>query len=170
MVQRFLRLHRPRGRTGLCGGGPFAGFYRCRASSVCVHVDHLCYGLPQCPQHDDEWLCEMTCPAGCLCQGLAFLCHKPFSAHLFPQLCYLDVSGSGMTPSNLIYNVYPVRLSFSGCSLAFLPKMNFPNLQILDLSENRLKVVNTNIFLDPENIKTVSMVKKSFKYVFSVNR
>nr|KAG5686644.1 hypothetical protein BaRGS_013431 [Batillaria attramentaria] len=43
------------------------GFYRCRASPVCVHVDHLCDGMARCPQRDDEWLCGVKCPEGCRC-------------------------------------------------------------------------------------------------------
>ena len=142
------------------------GFYRCRASSVCVHVDHVCDGWPQCPQHDDEWLCEMTCPAGCLCQGLAFLCQQPFAAHLFPQLRYLDAGGSGMSPANLTYNVYLVYLSLARCSLAFLPEMKFPNLQVFDLSENKLVTVKTNIFLVLYNLKIVSLARNPLSVLF----
>ncbi|KAL8604657.1 hypothetical protein ACOMHN_013437 [Nucella lapillus] len=38
------------------------GFYRCRSSTVCVHGDHLCDGWGQCPQRDDELMCDLTCP------------------------------------------------------------------------------------------------------------
>ena len=30
------------------------GFYRCRGSKVCLHADHVCDGVFQCPQYDDE--------------------------------------------------------------------------------------------------------------------
>nr|KAG5708620.1 hypothetical protein BaRGS_033041 [Batillaria attramentaria] len=43
-----------------CDGYTCPGFYHCRASSVCVHVDHLCDGVFQCPQHDDEFLSTMS--------------------------------------------------------------------------------------------------------------
>ncbi|KAL8623403.1 hypothetical protein ACOMHN_063713 [Nucella lapillus] len=76
------------------------GFFRCRVSTTCVHNDHLCDGWSHCPLHDDELLCDVTCPVGCLCQGHTFLCFQPFSATLFPQLRYLDATGSGQA---LIY-------------------------------------------------------------------
>ena len=39
------------------------GFYKCRQSTVCVHIQHVCDGLYQCPQRDDEALCqEPRCP------------------------------------------------------------------------------------------------------------
>ena len=122
------------------------GLYRCRDSTVCVHADHMCDGWPQCPQRDDEWLCKMTCPAQCLCQGHAFLCLQPFSPVLFPQLRYLDARGSGMTPSALGNNTYIVRLSLAQCSIDFLPDMKFPNLKFLDLSFNQIRSVLMNVF------------------------
>ena len=129
------------------------GLYRCRGSTVCVHADHMCDSWPQCPQRDDEWLCNMTCPAQCLCQGHAFLCLQPFSPHLFPQLRYLDARESGMTPSELGNNTYITRLSLAQCSIDFLPGMKFPNLQFLDLSFNEIGSVLMNVFTALQNLQ-----------------
>ena len=135
-----------------------SGLYRCRNSTVCLHSDHLCDGLFQCPQRDDEWLCDMTCPAQCLCQGHAFLCPQPFSAHLFPQLRYLDARGSGMTPSDLKDTLnYIIYLNLAECSVTALPDMKFPNLQSIDLSNNRIATFDTKIFLRLENLKVLSL-------------
>ena len=131
------------------------GFYRCRASDVCVHADHMCDGWPQCPQRDDEWLCDMTCPAQCLCQGHAFLCPQPFSAHLFPQLRYLDARGSGMSPTAVQNNSYLIHLNLARCFISFLPDMKLPNLQVWDLSYNQLTNMHINIFLALRNLRTL---------------
>ena len=133
------------------------GLYRCRDATVCLHADNLCDGWPQCPQHDDEWLCDMTCPTQCLCQGHAFLCPQPFSAHLFPQLRYLDARGSGMTPTDLMNNTYIVHLSFAQCSIKVLPNVKFPNLQVYDLSGNKLLTVVMNDFIGLQNLQTLNM-------------
>ena len=101
------------------------GLYRCRDSTVCLHIDHLCDGWSQCPQRDDEWLCDMTCPPQCLCQGHAFLCHQPFSAHLFPEIRYLDARRSGLLPSALLNSShYIVYLNLAECAITILPDMN----------------------------------------------
>ena len=138
-----------------CVGWTCPGLYRCRGSTVCVHADHMCDGWPQCPQRDDEWLCDMTCPAQCLCQGHAFLCPQPFSAHLFPQLRYLDARGSGMTPSDLRNNTYIVRLSLVRCSISILPDLAFHNLQVLDLSHNQMTSLVMSAFKDAQSLKTL---------------
>nr|KAG5702061.1 hypothetical protein BaRGS_032310 [Batillaria attramentaria] len=45
-------------------------------------------------QMDDELLCDLTCPEGCRCQGLAFVCNQSFPASSYPDLRYLDASAS----------------------------------------------------------------------------
>nr|KAG5697695.1 hypothetical protein BaRGS_000580 [Batillaria attramentaria] len=34
-----------------------------------VNFDHLCDGVVQCPQRDDELLCQASCPENCTCYG-----------------------------------------------------------------------------------------------------
>ena len=129
------------------------GFYRCRGSTVCVHVDHLCDGWPQCVQRDDEWLCDTLCPEGCLCRGQAFFCHLPFSTHAFQHLLYLDAKGSGMTLLDLQNNSYLVRLSIAYCSICFLHEISLPNLKFLDLSYNRIVNLTLNAIYKLQNLQ-----------------
>ena len=142
------------------------GYYRCFNSTVCLHADHLCDGWPHCPQRDDEWLCDMICPAQCLCQGHVFLCSTPFNAHLFPNLRYLDAKGSGVTLSDLNDNFYIVFLSLSGCSLRSLPAMTFLNLQFLDLSANNLTGVTMTAFTHLANLRTLSLARNPIDIVY----
>ena len=143
------------------------GYYRCFNSTVCAHADHLCDGWPHCPQHDDEWLCTMICPAQCFCLGHAFLCSKPLLAHLFLHLRYLDARGSGVTPTGLQDNFYLVHLSLSKCHLNFLPVMAFLNLQFLDLSDNNLTSVNMTVFTRLVNLRTLLLAKSPIEFIHS---
>ena len=136
-----------------CEGWTCPGLYRCRNSAVCVIADQMCDGWAQCPQRDDEWLCDITCPANCRCQGHTFLCLQPFSAHLFPQLRYLDAKRSGMKPFDLKNNTYIIRLSLDKCNISFLPDMKFPNLQFLDLSYNKITGLIMNSFIEMHNLQ-----------------
>ena len=140
-----------------CETAACPGFYRCRDSTVCVHADHMCDGWPQCPQRDDEWLCDMTCPAQCVCQGHAFLCPEPFSAHLFPQIRYLDGQGSGMTPTDLKSNTYIIYLSLAYCSIRFLSDIRLPNLQFLSLNNNQMANIIMDVFLTLEHLQVLSL-------------
>ena len=138
-----------------CEGRTCHGFYRCFNSTICVHTDHLCDGWPHCPQRDDEWLCDVICPVQCLCQGHAFLCPQPFSAHLFPQLRYLDAQGSALMPSDLQHNPYLLHLILSRCKLNTFPLMVLQNLLFLDLSDNHLEIANMSVFARFPNLRTL---------------
>ncbi|KAK7087894.1 hypothetical protein V1264_021886 [Littorina saxatilis] len=135
-----------------CDNVTCPGFYRCRSSSVCVHPDHLCDGWPQCPQRDDEWLCQAQCPSHCSCHGHAFVCSRPFPAPSFPQLRYLDASGSGMTMNDVSTNVYLTWLRLASCGILELPVMDLPNLRMLDLSDNQLTTLGIDVFLSLTNL------------------
>ena len=135
------------------------GFYRCFNSSMCVHTDHMCDGWPHCPRHDDEWFCYMNCPSHCLCQNNVFVCPRKFLAFRFPQLRYLDAEGSGMTLSDLYNNTYVVHVILRSCSLATLSVVKLNNLQILDLSRNKLETVNVEVFVKLGNLRTLSLAE-----------
>ncbi|KAL8582328.1 hypothetical protein ACOMHN_037085 [Nucella lapillus] len=120
------------------------GFYRCRHSKICLHRQHLCDGVFQCPQHDDEWLCNVTCPDTCHCYGHAFICTGSFTADTYPELRYVDASGTGMTPANFLNNTKLINLNLRHCKLTSLGLLDFPNLHNLDLSYNNIRELDSN--------------------------
>ncbi|KAL8617016.1 hypothetical protein ACOMHN_014187 [Nucella lapillus] len=134
-------------------------FFRCRGSRVCLHPDHVCDGVPHCPQHDDERLCDLACPDGCLCEGLAFVCPRPFQARDFPSLRYLDVSGSTMTLAHLEQNFYLTHLRISRCglkdTLMKVSSTSLPNLRILDISHNLLTSIRLESLMSFTNLRVL---------------
>nr|KAG5687741.1 hypothetical protein BaRGS_028403 [Batillaria attramentaria] len=69
-----------------------------------------------CPQRDDERFCRL-CPKECRCQGLAFVCDRPFIANNITDIRYLDASYSNMTFEDLRHNSALVYLKLSACGL-----------------------------------------------------
>ncbi|KAK7090150.1 hypothetical protein V1264_009989 [Littorina saxatilis] len=136
-----------------CDSYTCRGLYRCRGSTVCLHPDHVCDGLPQCPEQDDEMLCGHTCPAGCRCQGLAFVCQQAFPVTDNPGIRYLDATGSDMTPAHFDSLLYLVFLRMSKCALQRISNLTFPNLRHLDLSENKMAFLNMDVFLGLPNLR-----------------
>jgi Leucine-rich repeat (LRR) protein len=136
------------------------GFYRCKSSSVCVHLDHLCDGWPQCPLHDDELLCGFQpCPDKCVCQGLAFSCRGFFSVEKYSSLRYLDVDK--VPPFNISYMssyTHLVHLRLTHCNISFYTAgIELPNLQHLDLSSNRLSTCSIQILQGLPNMKILKL-------------
>ena len=133
------------------------GHYRCRGSIVCLHVTHLCDGVVQCQDQDDEVLCDFSCPQNCHCQGLAFLCPQPFPADNFPHLRYLDAAHTAINFSLLQRNTYLVWLSLRYCRLRELSNSTFVNLQFLDLSHNMIQTLSVVFIETLENLKEIRL-------------
>ena len=133
------------------------GLYRCRGSVVCLHVTHLCDGVVQCQDQDDEVLCDFSCPQTCHCQGLAFLCPQPFPAASFPRLRYLDATHSSITFHLLQRNSYLIWLSLRDCRLRAVSNNTFVNLRFLDLSQNMIQTIGV-VFLETlENLREIRL-------------
>ena len=133
------------------------GFYRCRGSAVCLHAEHLCDGWPQCPQNDDELFCQKTCPPGCHCQGWSFICKRPFLVKAFSDLRYLDATGSGMSPRDVVDNSYLVWLKLASCRLRYVTQMALPHLRTLDLGHNELTSLDLDLFLSLPSLRDLRL-------------
>ncbi|XP_025083267.1 low-density lipoprotein receptor-related protein 2-like [Pomacea canaliculata] len=141
------------------------GYYRCRSSHVCLHPDHVCDGWSQCPEGDDELLCGFSCPDTCVCHGLAFTCTARFAASSYLELRYLDASGSGMTPRDVVNNTMIVYLSFNNCSISVLGEMYFVNLQILELRDNYITSFSSSIFEKLHNLRSLRLAGRKISHL-----
>ena len=129
------------------------GFFRCRASTVCVHVSHVCDGILHCPQDDDELLCDLRCPVNCTCHGLAFRCDGLFLASEYPGLRYVDLTGVRMPLQNMTSNKLLVFLSLSSSGRTSVDRLSFTNLRTLDLSDNDIPSLNAEELRDCKNLQ-----------------
>ena len=124
------------------------GFYRCWRSRVCVHVDHVCDGIRQCPEQDDELLCDFECPHQCHCQGLAFVCSSSFTPFNYPSLRFLNGSFSNTTLAGLSTNIFLIHVILSHCDIQVVDMIpELPNLRIFDVSNNHIKYLSKDVFI-----------------------
>ena len=149
-----------------CDSYECPGFYRCRNSRICVHSDHLCDKVTSCPDNDDELLCDVTCPHSCVCIGLSFFCSQTFPAAHFPELRYLDVSGTDMIPSNLSENSMLIHASFADCRFEQISFPRLPNLRSLDLRNNSLFSLDADAFAELTNLKTLNLAQNPILLFF----
>ncbi|WAR11363.1 GR101-like protein, partial [Mya arenaria] len=125
--------------------------YRCDRCHVCLDMNQVCDGVVQCPNGDDEQLCNFQCPENCACTYLSIVCtngtigwqdvntfpHQSRTLHLGPtnddrviNIISLNVSNSGIK-------------EVSGSSLKYLP-----NIKVLDISYNNITVLKKNTFIN----------------------
>lgn len=152
-----------------CDSYTCPGLYRCRASTVCVPPVNLCDGTPHCPRDDDELMCDFFCPDNCVCHGWAFTCRDSVvQTRNLPQLRYLDVSGTGMTPLLLEHNTLLIYLSLANCLLEYLANLTLPNLHTLDLSDNQLTSVYGDHFSGVPLLRVLFLAWNPLTSIFPV--
>ena len=124
-----------------CDSYTCPGHYRCFGSEACLHPSHVCDGIYQCPRSDDELHCDLRCPPQCHCHGLAFTCPAPFRADNYTELRYLNARDSSMALEQLSTNSLLVYINLANCQINSLGNKSMPNVNILDLSENKLNIL-----------------------------
>ena len=128
------------------------GFYRCRGSTICLHLQYVCDAVFHCPQQDDELFCGLICPVNCSCHGHAFKCHTSGSFHSHPYIRFLDASYTQFQAKFVAQNIMLVFLNVSNCHLEEIQTNVLPNIRILDASHNALTVVYSRLFESMPNL------------------
>ena len=133
------------------------GFYRCRDSTICLHLQYVCDAVFQCPQQDDELFCGLACPVNCSCQGHAFTCHTSGSFHSYPLIRFLDISHTKFQAEFVARNLMLVFLNVSNCRLQDIQTSWLPNIRTLDASHNALTSVSSRLFESMPNLRDLTI-------------
>ena len=144
-----------------------SGLYRCRGTSICLHVRHVCDGWSQCPQHDDEYFCNLTCPYTCECYGYSYLCRHNVSLLQHRQLRFLHASGSGIQLADLSLNTLLVYLNLAQCQLMQIGNTVLSNLHSLDLSFNLLEIIAADVLNNFPRMTSLSLAGNPVVSLFS---
>ncbi|CAC5409404.1 unnamed protein product [Mytilus coruscus] len=149
-----------------CGNLTCPGLYRCQQSTTCLLFDEVCDNIRQCPHGDDEVGCDVTCPIGCSCEGFIFICHQKEVEKIFLDLSMevrkLDLSSSLFPNNSLIVPAYTylAELKLFNCSIDNIMPYTFGqlmNLLHLDLSNNKLKILNSYTFYGVTKLITLNL-------------
>ena len=146
------------------------GLYRCRGSTVCLHPTNVCDGWSQCPQHDDENFCNLTCPHTCECQGHSYLCRQPVILSQHRGLRFLYAIDSGIQLSDLVFNTLLIYLNLARCQLTHIANISLSNVHTLDLSFNHLESVIADDLNHFPKLTSLSLAGNPLSYVFSSER
>ena len=153
-----------------CDPPTCTGLYRCRDSTVCLHVTHVCDDWSQCPQHDDENFCNLTCPFTCLCHGYSYRCTDPSTLSNHTQLRFLHANGSGIQPDDLQSNTMLLYLNLASCQLTHTGSVLFPNLRSLDLSFNQLRFISLDVLNNFPQVTSLSLAGNPITSIFNIKK
>ena len=153
-----------------CDPPTCTGLYRCRGSTACLHVTHLCDGWSQCPQHDDENFCNLTCPYTCVCQGYSYSCTYALSLSNHTQLRFFYANESGIQPDDLRSNTMLIYLNLTRCQLTHTGSVLFPNLRSLDLSYNNLTFISLGVLNNFPQLTSLSLAGNLITSLFNTKK
>ncbi|WAR30205.1 GR101-like protein, partial [Mya arenaria] len=150
--------------------------YRCARSLVCLNLNQICDGVVQCPNGDDERLCNYQCPQNCSCEDLSIVCSDSNigweDVNTFPdQIMTLKVGPTNddnvMNIRKFFYYLVSLNVSYSGIKEVSGSSLNYlPNIKVLDISYNKLITVKRNTFVTLKYL--TKLVIKGNKYLLSI--
>ena len=131
------------------------GFFKCRHSSMCIHLDDLCDNILDCPLRDDEQLCDVKhCFLHCNCLGFAVECSNISAAQYLPMHHFNDFLFVSISFANVIDNLLQWSLDQAAIFVfinnglldfhRFIFNCHFVFLHFLDLSRNLLSKLPTS--------------------------
>nr|KAG5711570.1 hypothetical protein BaRGS_016752 [Batillaria attramentaria] len=80
------------------------------------------------------------------------------------ELRYLDASESDVNPAHLGHNMMLIFLSLARCRLASFHNTTFPNLRVLDLSDNDLHVISSHQLFTLRHLRVLILAGNPLKW------
>ena len=136
--------------------------------STCLPLKERCDGVRQCYHGDDEEVCDVSCPGECICVGYSVNCSGKdlvtLPGNITLQLRKLDASFNRLglksnmwmkyvrlqnnTDSEIFFTfLFHLNLSYNTFeALNMASFANLPNLQVLDISHNKIKCIENSAF------------------------
>ena len=142
--------------------------FKCKKSIICIHISDICNVKIDCPLGDDEYFCDLkftSCPTNCTCWTFAVKCHNV--DHLIMQsnknlpyhVVHIVICSEMFTTEFLQFLYSVTLLAINGMTFDNACTI-LPNLQhsfIIDLSFNRIRMIQHNCFQQASNLKVIKM-------------
>ena len=126
--------------------------FKCRNSQICIHIYDVCNNFLDCPQHDDEVLCQLkdvACPKSCECLNYALMCNK--------------ITPNFLSLQNLPYVAYHL-VTVSLVSLFFLEQSK--HIMVLNASKNYIEDICNSVTYS----KSIQKVDFSWNLIHNISK
>ncbi len=138
-----------------------SGFFKCKKSSLCLHMSDVCDGTIDCPLKDDEMLCVLVfCHKNCTCFAFAIACEHLDEINWLSAQNYIgaDIIRSHFNlhdAARYLPTAKNVALKNNDIVDITISKAN-QYLENLDLSSNQIEVLKKNGLIAFPNVKRVN--------------
>ena len=145
-----------------------SNMFKCKLSSLCLHLDNVCNGEFECPYQDDESLCLLmytTCPSECQCLAFAIGCYSTdVSKSTLPiYFSYISVTIINST----LFTEDKLKTALLFVSFLSLTNTEFENICpvvslmkhviTLDVSKNAISNIKTHCFKNEYGLRVIKL-------------
>ncbi|XP_033110388.1 uncharacterized protein LOC117111558 [Anneissia japonica] len=125
------------------------GYFKCQDATNCISQFDICNGIKDCIRGDDELFCNVTCPDGCICDGLSFICFgtdwtADKANFISSEIRFLNLSRVVSRGSN---EYIDERLFINTSALNFIG--------ILDVSASGIRSIRPKYFENMQNLQNL---------------
>ena len=162
----------------ICKTEVCSNMFKCRGEQhKCLHPGNTCDDMIDCPQGDDEYLCELKhhkCPNKCVCLALAIEClnfdQSSFNTQVYPYISVLISLSYSLGLDNIVsaftkakYLTIRHNNIFKVCYI-FTSKSIF----LLDLSHNYVYNIKRHCFADLYFVNSIILYNNNITFVESL--
>ena len=142
-----------------------SNMFKCRGERhKCLHLGNICNDIIDCPQADDEYLCELkqyNCPAKCICLALAIDClnvdNYSFNPPYYPYISIIISHSKSVALEKIISTFRKAKyltLKYNGIThVCYI--FTTDSIVLIDLGYNYVHIVKRHCFMGLYLIKSI---------------
>ena len=147
---------------------------KCLNRKNCIPLSQRCDGNRQCDLGDDEWFCNVKCPAQCTCHVLTYMCEwanltlLPSEVSKYSRKLLLSHNRINITTSHFEFYPYLTELYLAYNDIQYVPPRTFStlyNLRQLDLSYNKISNLKSNTFTGLGNVYSLNLKGNPIQFI-----
>ena len=159
-----------------CENRTCGNMFKCKMSSVCLHLGDVCNGEFECPYQDDESLCllkDTTCPSECQCLAFAIRCYSTYIAKDTLPIYFPYISATLV--NSKLYSEDKLKTVLLFVSFLSITNTNFKNICpvvyfmkhviTLDVSKNAISEVKTHCFKNKFGLRLIKLNDNMIQHV-----
>ena len=142
-----------------------SNMFKCRGERhKCLHLRNICNDIIDCPQADDEYLCELkqyNCPAKCICLALAIDClnvdNYSFNPPYYPYISIIISHSKSVALEKIISTFRKAKyltLKYNGMThVCYI--FTSDSIVLIDLGYNYVHIMKRHCFIGLYLIKSI---------------
>ncbi len=153
---------------------PCTNMFKCKHTSLCIHVATVCDGFANCPHKDDEYFCELKyiqCPFLCECLLYGVVCINIKRLLTLPERSYpyifLHLENVKVQDDN-VYNKFPNLMNIEIVNTQFsniCKVWTSVAMTRVSVKHNQITVLQSLCFVNHNHLQAIHFESNGLEYI-----